>query len=113
MVESADKNLFLEGKWQGQGQVLMGDKTIDYNETLEFVKLRDEPATMFSVQSYTKKPNTEMHMHTENGFIKIFKGEGKREAEANFSHPFGMNEIEYGALEGNMLLLETTDDSCF
>ena len=91
----------------------MGDKTVDYTETLEFVKIKDEPATIFSVQSYTKKPDSDVHMHTENGFIKVFKGETKREAEANFSHPFGMNEIEYGNLEDDKLELATTDDSCF
>ena len=52
-------------------------------------------------------------MHAENGFIKVFPGEGKKTVEAAYSHPFGMNEFEYGSLEGNTLNLEATEETCF
>ena len=52
-------------------------------------------------------------MHTENGFVKVFSGEDKKSAEACYSHPFGMNEIEYGTLEDNTLILEASDESNF
>ena len=46
-------------------------------------------------------------MHAENGFLKIFpqpkveNGEiilGGYKAEASYSHPFGMNEFEFGSV---------------
>jgi len=36
-------------------------------------------------------------MHAENGFLKIFPGNGK--VEASYSHPFSLNEFEYGSFE--------------
>jgi hypothetical protein len=38
-------------------------------------------------------------MHAENGFLKIFAAKtetGAHRAEASYSHPFGMNEFEFG-----------------
>jgi len=38
-------------------------------------------------------------MHAENGFLKIFAAKteaGSYLAEASYSHPFGMNEFEFG-----------------
>ena len=39
-------------------------------------------------------------MHAENGFLKIFPAKtesGGYKAEASYSHPFGMNEFEFGS----------------
>jgi len=60
-------------------------------------------------------------MHAENGFLKIFpvkteSGFGYK-AEASYSHPFGMNEFEFGkccqAGDESMLILEASDESHF
>ncbi len=49
-------------------------------------------------------------MHAENGFLKIFAAQtetGGYRAEASYSHPFGMNEFEFGACnqEGEQAIL--------
>ena len=114
MVESTGSAVFFEGKWQGKGSVIKdGTDGIPYAETLEFKVLRTEPAIVINVQSFTKHGENGNPMHAENGFIKVLPGEGKRSVEASYSHPFGVNEFEYGSLEGKVLTLEATDESCF
>ena len=106
--------MFFQGKWAGKGAVLRQDKeNIAYNETLEFRLLKTEPAVVLNIQSFTTHPENGTPMHTENGFVKVFPGEGKKSAEACYSHPFGMNEIEYGTLEDNVLILEASEESNF
>ena len=90
-----------------------GTDGIPYMESLEFKVLRTEPAIVINVQSFTKHAQNGNPMHAENGFIKVLPGEGKRSVEASYSHPFGLNEFEYGILEENTLTLEATDESCF
>jgi len=39
-------------------------------------------------------------MHAENGFLKVFpKDDGAHKVQASFSHPFGMNEFEFGQFD--------------
>ena len=115
MVESSDISVFFEGKWQGEGIVVKeGTEGIPYAETLEFKVLRTTPAVVINVQSFTKHAKNGNPMHAENGFIKVLPGaEGKRSVEASYSHPFGLNEFEYGVLEGNSLTLEASEEACF
>lgn len=44
-------------------------------------------------------------MHAENGFLKIFPN---NKAEASYSHPFSLNEFEFGELKAdeNILVLK-------
>jgi hypothetical protein len=59
-------------------------------------------------------------MHAENGFLKIFpvKTEtGAHRAEASYSHPFGMNEFEFGSCgkvgEDSILTLAASEEHHF
>ena len=54
-------------------------------------------------------------MHAENGFFKIFPGaDGQaRRVEASYSHPFGMNEFEFGELTADKLVLKATEERHF
>lgn len=63
-----------------------------------------------------KNDENKMPMHCENGILKIFpqkEGEEGRRVEANFSHPFSLNEFEYGVLKDNKLILEANDAKLF
>ena len=44
-------------------------------------------------------------MHAENGFLKIFPN---KKAQASFSHPFDLNEFEFGSLENDKVILEAS-----
>ena len=91
--------LFFQGKWRGKGLVL--EKGLTYQEELTFIVLRTEPAIVVNAQQFTKHAETGAPLHAENGFIKILPGaEGERKVEANYSHPFGLNEFEYGTFDG-------------
>ena len=56
-------------------------------------------------------------MHAENGFLKIFplKDENiaPRKVQASYSHPFGMNEFEFGEITADTLTLAATEERHF
>ena len=55
-------------------------------------------------------------MHAENGFMKIFpaqEGSQGRKVEASYSHPFGMNEFEFGSITEKSLTLSATEEHNF
>ena len=54
-------------------------------------------------------------MHAENGFLKCFKTEqeGTFKAQASLSHPFGLNEFEFGSLQNGELTLVADQESHF
>lgn len=101
---------FMQGHWHGQGKVMLADKEVLYEENLNIDLMRTEPCHMFNWQQYTKHAVNGNKMHAENGFLKIF-GNGK--AQASFSHPFDLNEFEFGSVEGHQLTLEATQDQHF
>ena len=73
----------------------MGD--IKYEDSTEFKLVKMEPAVVINYQQYTLNLSTGKPAHSENGFVKVFKSTGK--VEGCFSHPFSLNEFEYGALQ--------------
>ena len=86
----------LAGKWTGSGAIV--DKGgIEYNETVEFKICKTEPVVLFMYSQGTSHKVSGKPMHAENGFLKIFPGNGK--VEASYSHPFSLNEFEYGSFE--------------
>ena len=90
---------WFEGVWQGTGMVV--HKEMPYNERSEFKVLRNSPATIVNVQQFTKHAQTGMPLHAENGFFKVFPQKDENQfckVEASYSHPFGMNEFEFGQL---------------
>jgi hypothetical protein len=54
-------------------------------------------------------------LHSENGFIKILptKDDGVRPVEMMLSHPFSLNEFEYGAYSDNKLEVESSKPEHF
>ncbi len=59
-------------------------------------------------------------MHAENGFLKIFAAKtetGAYKAEASYSHPFGMNEFEFGSCslagDESVLILAASEEAHF
>lgn len=59
-------------------------------------------------------------MHAENGFLKIFPAKtekGSYRVEASYSHPFGMNEFEFGTCgqsgDTSMLVLAASEEHHF
>ena len=80
----------------------------------EFKVLRTEPATIINLQQFTKHAETNMPLHSENGFFKIFPGaDDSRRVEASYSHPFGMNEFEFGTITSSKLSLAATEERHF
>ena len=82
----------------------------------EFKVLKTSPVTIVNVQQFTKHAESGAPLHAENGFFKIFpsKGDGDvRTVEASYSHPFGMNEFEFGTLSGDQLSLQATEEHNF
>ena len=71
---------------------------IPYNEILEFKLIKTEPALVFNVQQFTKHAQKGTPMHAENGFLKVMP-DGK--CLASYSHPFNLNEYEYGSYEAS------------
>ena len=49
-------------------------------------------------------------MHAENGFLKVFKDS---KAQASYSHPFGMNEFEFGVFQDGQLTLVADQERHF
>ena len=97
MVEQQD-SVFIVGKWKGKGTVL--GKGLEYQEETTFIQLRSDPVIVINAQQYTSH-ETIGPLHAENGFIKILptpegQDSGSRKVEAMFSHPFSLNEFEYG-----------------
>jgi hypothetical protein len=45
-------------------------------------------------------------MHFESGYLKI----KDHEVEGCYAHVFGVNEIEYGKIEGNKIILEANQE---
>ena len=90
-----------------------GTPVIQYNEMSEFKVLRTSPATIVNLQQFTKHAESGAPLHAENGFIKIFPGEGERRVEASYSHPFGMNEFEFGKITANSLTLAASEEHHF
>ena len=86
-----------------------------YSEMSEFKVLRTEPATIVNVQQFTKHAETQKPLHAENGFFKILaaNSEGSQKVEASYSHPFGMNEFEFGHLTANQLTLTADQEHHF
>jgi len=111
-MKSSLKKVFFEGKWRGKGLVI--EKGLTYTEELTFTVLRTEPAIVVNAQQFTKHAETGAPLHAENGFVKILPvGDAERKVEANFSHPFGLNEFSYGTYNGERLLLEASEAGCF
>jgi len=54
-------------------------------------------------------------MHAENGFIKIFPAgeDGASKVEASYSHPFSLNEFEFGTLKDGVLEIGATEEHHF
>jgi hypothetical protein len=54
-------------------------------------------------------------LHAENGFIKILptKDDGVRPVEMMLSHPFSLNEFEYGTYSDNKLEVESSKPEHF
>ena len=105
---------WLEGVWQGRGTVV--HKNMAYNERSEFKVLRTSPCTIVNVQQFTKHAETQAPLHAENGFFKIFPANadtGAARVEASYSHPFGMNEFEFGELTPNKLTLVASEEHHF
>eukprot|EP00347_Sterkiella_histriomuscorum_P009863 403339587 len=91
------KTPFIIGKWCGQGRLL--DRDVSYTEESTYILLRQEPAIVINAQQFTKHAISGAPMHAENGFIKILPVkdlEGKNKTEANYSHPFSLNEFDFG-----------------
>ena len=105
MVSQKLESCFLEGIWEGQGEVL--GKNVIYNEKTEFKIVRTEPVLLMSLlQTTTLKDDPEKPLHSETGLLKILpknEGEVAHKAIAQLSHPFGLNEIEVGTFNGNKL----------
>jgi hypothetical protein len=114
-----EPTLWLEGKWQGAGSVIKdGIPIVQYKEMSEFKVLKTAPATIVNVQQFTKHAESNAPLHAENGFLKIFPTtttteEGRRAVEASYSHPFGMNEFEFGELTASTLTLMASEEYHF
>ncbi len=112
-----DKALFFLGKWRGKGLVL--EKGLTYLEELTFTQLRSEPAIVVNVQQFTKHGETGAPLHAENGFVKILPlkpdapQDSPRTVEVMFSHPFSLNEFEYGTFDGTKLETEASKPEHF
>ena len=93
----------------------MHGKTIPYCEQTEFKLLKKEPLFLFNIQQFTKHQETGIPMHAENGFLKCFKTEqeGTFKAQASLSHPFGLNEFEFGCFQNGELTLVADQESHF
>jgi hypothetical protein len=105
-----EKLAFFLGKWRGKGTVL--DKNLEYLEELTFILLRSEPVAVINVQSFTKDAVSGDPLHAENGFFKLLPPKEQQAAtrpvEAMLSHPFGLNEFEYGTYSAEKLELEAS-----
>lgn len=86
---------------------------VPYVETSEFRVLKTSPATIVNVQQFTKHAENGNPLHAENGFFKVKPGDESREVEASYSHPFGMNEFEFGQITANSLTLEASEEHHF
>ena len=100
----------LEGVWKGLGKVMVHGKEIPYNEHTEIKLLKTAPCHIFNVQQYTKHAQNGNPMHAENGFLKVF---ADNKCEVSFSHPFGMNEFEFGHLDGDKIELVADQEHHF
>jgi hypothetical protein len=109
--------LWLEGKWQGTGSVIKdGIPIVQYKEMSEFKVLKTVPATIVNLQQFTKHAESNAPLHAENGFLKIFPaatGEQGRRVEASYSHPFSMNEFEFGEITTTSLTLTASEEFHF
>lgn len=110
----------MEGDWKGQGSVFVHNKTIPYHENTLFKVLKQTPCLLFNIQQYTKHAESGNPMHAENGFLKIFPAKvegGGYKAEASYSHPFGMNEFEFGSCsqvgDDSVLILTASKEEHF
>ena len=100
-----------QGIWEGHGTVHLSDREVPYSENLEIKMLKSEPVFVFNVQSFTKHAEKGHPMHAENGFIKLkphgAAGDMHFMAEAQYSHPFGLNEFETGQYKDGEMTLAT------
>ena len=110
----------MDGHWIGSGTVFVKGKQIPYVEETNFKILRQSPCLLFNIQQYTKHAESGNPMHAENGFLKIFAAKtdaGSYKAEASYSHPFGMNEFEFGTCGQNgdqsVLVLTASEEHHF
>ena len=112
-----DKVAFFLGKWRGKGVVLGVSKSpLTYLEETTFTLLRSEPAILINLQQYTKHAESGAPMHSENGFVKILPpkdGLSVRSVEMMLSHPFSLNEFEYGTYDGESLKVESSKPEHF
>jgi hypothetical protein len=100
----------LVGKWAGKGTVMVHGKQIPYLETAEFKLLKQAPCLVINVQQFTKHAETGNPMHAENGFMKI---KPDYSVEASYSHPFSMNEFEFGTVTAESLTLVADQEHHF
>ena len=64
----------------------------------------------------TRHAETGAPMHAENGFVKILpakEGGSGRPVEMMLSHPFSLNEFEYGTYDGERLKVESSKPEHF
>lgn len=101
-TEWSDFAKILVGKWAGKGTVMVHGKSITYLETAEFKLLKQAPCLLINVQQFTKHAENGNPMHAENGFIKI---KPDYSVEASYSHPFSVNEFEFGTVSAEGLTL--------
>jgi len=110
-----EKLLFFVGRWGGLGKVI--EKPVEFLEEATFVIHRQEPIVVINYWHQTwLGSEKKAPLHLENGIIKIFppkEGEDGRKVEANFSHPFSLNEFEYGVLTDNKLVMEASKPEHF
>ncbi len=99
-----DKLAFFLGRWKGKGIVI--EKGVSYLEEVVYTVVRTEPVAVISAQQVTTNESNGKPIHAEMGFIKMFPAEGdSRRVEATFTHPFGLNEVSYGAYTSEKLEL--------
>ena len=112
-----DKVAFFLGKWRGKGLVLGVPKSpVNYLEETTFTLVRTEPAIVISLQQNTRHAESGAPMHAENGFVKILPpkdGMSGRAVEMMLSHPFSLNEFEYGTYDGESLRVESSKPEHF
>ena len=63
----------LNGKWEGNGTVMVHGKEIPFKESIEFKLMKIEPYIIFNYQQFTKHAENGKSMHAENSFWKALE----------------------------------------
>jgi hypothetical protein len=63
-------SFFMNGKWKGEGKVLLTNKSVEYIEEMEITPFKDPVVYKYNQNTYRKSDN--MTMHSECGFIRVF-----------------------------------------